>query len=430
MIGAGILTTSGYILRDTGNPAALLGLWVVGGVMAVCGAMTVAEMATALPRVGGDYIFVREAFGAGTGFVVGWATFVLGFAAPTAIIARTSINYLLAPYANRLANPEPRWDPEILIRLSAASLIAIVTVSHCFGHRRSSQLQVTATVLKLTILLSVAIGGLLFGQGDWGHWSAASWPASHHWPALATGIIYIGYAYSGWNGAGYLAGEIRDPDRLLPKCLIGGATTVVLIYIVVNLVYVFALDPLAMPQRSELEVERVAELAVRHLFGPTAAHVIATLLGVGLVASVSAYILIGPRVAYAMARDGLFPRFAGRLHETRRIPIPATIVQGVVAAALVASGSFLELLDYTSVGLAAISGMVVASVFPLRRRVDLRKPYRLPFFPWPPLFYLGLVGWTIGNAVVNRESRIPALLSLATLAVGIPLSRLLPADQS
>src|SRR5262245_42980684 len=167
MIGAGILVTSGTILRETGNPAALLGLWAVGGLLALCGAVTVAELATTLPRSGGDYVFVREAFGRGAGFVSGWATFTLGFAAPTAVVAHLALTYLTAPYTTALAEHLPRWLAENLIPLGASTLILVVGVTHTLGHQHSSRLQVIATVVTGLVLLAIALGGILFGRGDW-----------------------------------------------------------------------------------------------------------------------------------------------------------------------------------------------------------------------------------------------------------------------
>jgi APA family basic amino acid/polyamine antiporter len=236
-------------------------------------------------------------------------------------------------------------------------------------------------------------------------------------------LIYVGYAYSGWNGAAYLAGEIEEPARILPRSLIGGTLSVLVLYLVVNLTYVYALDPEAMTTRSPAEVERVAELAVVHLFGRSTADVFAVLVGLSLIASVSAYLLAGPRVTFAMARDGCFPTFAGHLHPSRAIPVGATLAQGGAAIAFVWSGSFLQLLDYTSVGLAAVSGLMVASVIPIHRRPDLNRPYRLPLYPGPPLFYLGLVGWTVAFQLLQPDRRVPALLSLATLLAGVPLAQ-------
>lgn len=412
MIGTGILITSGYILQSTGNPVALLILWVIGGLLALSGAVTVAELATCLPRSGGDYVFVREAFGPAVGFVSGWATFVLGFAAPTAVVALSAITYLASPFRDAV----PGWT----IQLGATLLILAIGVIHTLGHHHSSRLQVTATVVTAVVLLGLAVGGIVFGKGSWGHLSVMPVPTGDHWWALAVGLIYVCYAYTGWNAAAYLAGELRDPARTLPRCLVGGALTVVGLYLLVNLAYVYALDPVAMTA-ADKDVSRVAELAAEALFGRAAADVIAAALGLTLVAALSAYLLTGPRVAFAMARDKVFPGFAGRLHQTRGTPAPATLTQAALAAALVWSGSFLQLLDYTAVGLAALAGLTVASVFPLRRRPGLTRPYRLPLYPIPPLAYLILTAWTIAGTLMDDNSRLPSLLSLGTLLLGIPL---------
>lgn len=421
MIGAGILTTSGYTLQATGNPTALLALWAVGGLMALCGAFTVAELATALPHAGGDYVFVREGFGRGAGFVAGWATFVLGFCGPTAVIAHIAVTYLSSPFAGHFPGGLPWW----LVPAGASSLIAVVTAAHCLGQTESGRIQVAVTSVKFVLLLGLGVGGMLFGKGDWAHLTAGHWPTAAQWPALATGLIYVSYAYSGWNGAAYLAGEIRDPARLLPRTILFGTLTVVVLYLVVNLAYVFALDPAGMTARSfdDPAVQKVAETAVAVMFGREAANVFGVLIGLSLVASASAYVLTGPRVTFAMARDGYFPAFAGRLHPRRGIPIWATLAQGVLAAAFVWVPSFEDLLNYVAVGLAAVSGLVVASAFPLRRR-GTPGTFRMPLYPLPPLLFLTLIAWSVVAQLLDQDKRLFALLSLGTILAGIPLAKL------
>ena len=424
MIGSGILATSGFTLKDTGNPAALLGLWVVGGVLALCGAVTVAELATTLPRSGGDYVFVREAYGRGAAVVCGWATFTLGFAAPAAANAHLAVTYLIAPFKGDLSESVAAW----IIPAGATLLVLGSSMIHVLGHRPSAGFQIAATAVKAAVLIGLVVVGILFGRGDWNHLSAGGWPTSEQWPALYVGLIYVGYAYAGWNAAAYVAGEVRDPDRLLPRCLIGGTLTVVVLYLLVNLTYVYALDPADMKTTKD-DVSKVAELATSAMFGSSAAAAVAIALGLSLVASVSAYMLTGPRVAFAMARDGVFPGFAGRLHPTFATPAWATVTQAAMAVGLIWSGTFQQLLNYTAVGLAALMGLTVASVFPLRHRHGLRHPFRTPLYPLPPLLFLALTGWTVGYAVTrfdNREQWVPAVLSLATVLVGIPLARLIP----
>jgi APA family basic amino acid/polyamine antiporter len=278
-------------------------------------------------------------------------------------------------------------------------------------------------MVKIILLVGLGVGGVAFGRGDWGHLSAGHWPTASEWPALATGLIYVSYAYSGWNGAAYLAGEIRDPARLLPRTLLWGTLSVVALYLVVNLAYVFALDPAEMTGRQfdDPAVEKVAETAVANLFGRRVANLFGVLIGLSLVASASAYVLTGPRVTFAMAHDGFFPAFAGRLHPRRNVPVWATLAQSGVSIAFVWVGSFEQLLGYVSVGLAAVSGLVVASVFPLSRQ---RVPgaFRMPWYPLPPLLYLGLIAWTVTQQVIDEGKRTPALLSLATILVGVPVA--------
>ncbi len=422
MIGAGILSTSGYILRDTGNPAALLALWVVGGVMALAGAVTVAELATTFPRVGGDYVFVREGFGPGTGFVAGWATFFLGFVAPTAVIARLAGSYLVDPYESFLSEQGLTLMAAYGPQAVATGIIVSSSIAHVLGHRQSATFQTISTIVKLVVLALLCLAGLFSSHAHWDYLKQSHWPPRDQWSLLATDLIYVCYAYSGWNGAGYLAGEIKNPAKLLPRSLIGGTATVIVIYLTLNLTYAIALDPQAMQQMPAENVENVAEMAMQQLFGTTTATVGAMLLGLGLIASVSAYMMLGPRVALAMANDGAFLPFARYVHPTRKTPVAAIALQGLLACILVWSGSFLQLLDYVAVGLSAIAGLMISSIFPIRRR-ELARPYLIPFYPLPPLLFLVLVTWTIANTLMQPERRVPALLSLATMAVGIAFAR-------
>jgi len=418
MVGAGILTTSGFTLSATGNPRALLMLWLVGGVMALAGALTVAELATMLPRVGGDYLYVREAYGIGTGFVCGWSTFILGFAAPTAVVASTAVNYLLAFLPEEWLATWPTWLAQYRIQLGASVFIAILSLNHCFGHLQSTRVQVISTLIKLTILVGLALMGLLVGRGSWKHFSAGGMPHVDQWPALGVGLIYIGYAYSGWNGASYLAGEVPNPRRLLPRALITGCLAVIALYMLLNIMFVYALDPVEMKTAPMDQVARVAELAATKAFGSQIANPLSVMLGLSLIASVSAYLLAGPRVMFAMARDRLFFSLMGQLHPRSLVPVAATLMQGGLAIAFLWSGTFLQLLDYTAVGLAALSGLTVASIFPLRHRLKHLDAYRMPFYPLPPLLYISLTVWTIIQAMTQEDKRWPTLLSLLTILVG------------
>jgi APA family basic amino acid/polyamine antiporter len=435
MIGAGILTISGFTLNATGNPGALLGLWVLGGVLALCGAVTVAELATALPRSGGDYVFVGEAYGPGAAFVSGWATFVIGFAAPTAVVSHLALKYLVAPFKSQLTEwhaDGPKWA----ILIGANALVLGVAAIHSLGAKESTRFQVATTLIKISILVGIAVAGLLFGKGDWNHLSASHQPTGGEWAALAIGLIYVGYAYAGWNGASYLAGEIREPARLLPRVMVFGTLTVLALYLLVNLTYVYALDPVAMKEVSFPDFSEVGRFAVEKMFGENASNVFAVVVGLSLVASVSAYVLTGPRVAFAMARGGAFPGYAGRLHPTRQTPIAATWTQAAISVGLITTGTFEQLLNYTSVGLAVAASLTILSIFPIRRRADLPHPYKMPLYPLPPILFLLLTAWSVGYTVYDElvkkgelQMPGPATYSLLTILVAIPISLVIPAGR-
>lgn len=419
MVGAGILTSSGFTLRDTANPAGLLVIWFLGGILALCGTVTIAELATRMPKAGADYLFVREAFGQASGVVVGWATFVLGFAAPTAVVARLSAAYLLVPVSG---TPQiAPWYDFVEPALATVFILGLM-MAHCLGHRESSVLQVVSTSLKILLLMALVVLGLSFGDGDWSHFAASHVPDTSEFFILGVGLVYVSYAYTGWNAAAYVAGEVRDPGRLLPRSLIAGCLSVMALYMLVNLTYVYALDPHEMTQLSIPEVIPVAQLAAERLFGSRVATVVSVLLGLGMLASVSAYILSGPRIAFAMAADGAFPRFAARLHPVRQTPMRAIVAQGLLATAMAWSGPFLDILNYTAIGLAAISGLVVCAIFPLRRRTDLPHPFRMPLYPLPPVLYLLLTGWIVVSGLIRVDTMWPTLLSLLTIAAGWPVA--------
>jgi APA family basic amino acid/polyamine antiporter len=415
MVGAGILTSSGYTLRETGNAFGLLILWAVGGLMALCGAWCVVEMATAFPKVGGDYVFAREAFGPVAGLVVGWLSFLIGFAAPTAVVSRLAANYATKPFQSDLQALLPESLAIHLEPALATLIIVLITWGHCLGQKQSAWVQTATTVAKIVVVMAMGLAALASPQADWGHFSASHWPDRGEWSTWAVGLIYVGYAYAGWNAAGYLAGEIRDPRRLLPLSTLGGCAMVTSLYLLLNMAYIVALDPEGMRQRSVEEVGPVADLAMRHLFGGRVANLLSVVLGIGLVASVSSYLLAGSRLPVAMARDGYLFRGIGRLHPTRQTPILALGLQCVLAVALCWSGTFLQILDYTSVGLTVISAMVVCSIFPLRRRAESVQAIRCPWHPLPALVFLGLSVWTIAFGLMDQDKFLPTLLCLVTV---------------
>lgn len=423
MVGSGILGTSGTTLRDTGSPAALLILWIIGGFMALAGALTVAELGSALPKAGGDYVFVREAFGNAVGFVFGWCNLLFTFAGPVAWIALLTVDYI-SP--NKLdAAESAAW---------ATGIIAVFTIVHCIGQRESGWVQNLTTIVKLAIFVAFAIFGFASGGGSFSHFSQGGSAVENlGWVGLAVNLTYVLYAYSGWNGAAYLAGEIRDPERNLPRSLIVGSLTVTVLYLLINAVYVYAIpmSELQDPANKD-KVSTIAAFAGERLFGENISRTLSVIFGIGMLATVSALLFTAPRIAFMMSRDHLMPAPIGWLHPTRQTPTFAVMLVGVLSAAIVWSGSSGQILDFTAVGLTAMSALTVGSIFPLRLRTDLPRRYRVPLFPLPPIFFLLLTAMTV--ALVIRESKVVTIgmgewtfeanmgqLSLLSVLLGFPV---------
>ncbi len=425
MVGAGILTSSGLMLKDAGNPVVLLSLWIIGGLLAVAGAATVAELATKLPTFGGDYLFAKVAFGPEIGFVVGWSSFILGFVAPIAVIAILSASYLIAPFEGWLLTQTPEWFASNNEKILASLMILIVTYFHIRTHKESSLFQIGSTALKMGLLGLLVVVGLLSGQGEWSHFTHSSESTKSIGAIFAIGIIRVSYAYSGWNGAGYLGGEIRDPVRLLPRCLIEGTLSVTLLYVLLNVLYIYAIDPVEFATMSNDDAQRIAEVVTTRQFGASVGSVLSVLIGISLIASISAYVLTGPRIIFAMARDGFFPRMAGSLQNSNDLPVAATIVLGIASAGIVWMGSFLQLFDYAAIGLAVISALVVSSIFPLRKRQDLPVGYKIPLYPIPPALYILLMAGTVLMTLTDPNTFMPSVLSLLTIGLGYPIAKLL-----
>src|SRR5271157_302029 len=418
MVGVGVLTTSGYTIAAVGSSQVTLGLWLVGGIVAVCGALTVAELSASLPASGGEYIYLYEAYGPLVAFLSGWVSFLIGFAAPIAASAYAAASYLLAPLD--LHGPMAKVVHQGIATLA----ISVFAIIHTSDRGRTIWVQSSFTLLKLGFLISFVVAGLAVG---WRHRANLV-----DRPPLGVGaitpmifsLVYIYYSYSGWNAAAYLAGEISDPGRRLPKAILIGTLAVVVLYLGLNTVYALALPAPEIRRIAEREgldaVAPIAELAARRLFGPMLAAPLSIVIGLALMASLSAYILTGPRVSYAMAQAGHFPAIAGRLTRRSRTPAVATALQVGWALVLLWTGSFESILIYTGVGLALFSMLSVSSIYVLRRtHPDLPRPFRTPGYPFVPAIFLAASAILTIAAFVERPW--VSLYSLLSILAGIPV---------
>lgn len=420
MIGTGVLTTSGFTVYFVGSNQLMLALWVVGGVLAVCGGLTLCELTTMLPNSGGDYVYMREAYGPLPAFLSGWVSFLIGFGAPIAASSVAAAHYLLAP----AELPEPLAGPGRAVLASAA--ILALTAVHSLGRRSSIVAQAGMTSIKLAILVALAAAGLIAGQGGWTNLSDRPPLTGNLLVAMASSLVYISYAYTGWNTAAYVAGEVTQPQVTMPRAILLGSGLVLAVYLALNTAYALALSAddvrSIVDQAGSLEaVAPIAQLMASRLFGPRVAGPLSVALGLTLLASVSAYVLAGPRVAAAMARDGLFPAAAGRVSD-RGVPVVAAVAQAAWAILLVWTASFERMLVFAGVGLAISSMLAVGAIFVLRRRrPELPRPFRTPGYPLVPALYL--LGTGLLTVAVIAQRPLESGLSLAAIAAGIPLYR-------
>ena len=422
MVGVGVLTTSGYTVALTHSNQLMLGLWVVGGLIAVCGALTLAELSSALPQTGGDYVFLYEAYGPLAAFLSGWVSFLIGFAGPIAASAFAAAKFLLVPFP---------IDESILLpaqRALATLAIVVFAVVHVSSRHRTAWVQGWITAVKLAVLVGYLVAGLAVGWPNVGH--LADRPPIDGSLALSMmfSLVYISYAYTGWNAASYLAGEVRDPQRMLPRAILFGTAGVVALYIGLNVVYAMALSAadisaIVNDPKNKLGLDAVApiaEIAASRLFGSRWSNAFSIAIGLMLLSSLSAYVLTGPRVVYAMARAGQFPALAARLTPRAGTPAIATAMQLVCALILLWTGTFEEIVVFASVGLAIFSMLTISAVFVLRwKRPDLPRPFRTPGYPFTPAFYLVLT--TVLTAAAFSQRPWVSCLSLLGILVGVPI---------
>ena len=409
VIGGGIFTTTGFMARDLGDPWLILALWVVGALFALAGALSYAEMAAALPRVGGEYVYISEAYGPLLGYLSGWASFTVGFGAAIAAAAASFAAYVLEIVP-------ARGESELSAKAVALVLVWGLTAVHVAGVGPGGFLQRLMTMTKVVSILLLAGGAFVLGRGSWEHLAPAGGGTAPGMGTIAVSFIFVVYAYSGWNAVGYIAGEIRNPARTIPVALTWGTMFVGIVYLVLNAVYLYALsiEDLARPP-----ILPVAEKASVALFGAGAAKFITVMLCVSIATAVSAMVWVGPRVYFAMAKDGRLPAFLARSRTKGGAPTTAILVQTAWATVLIVSGTFEQLIIYTGIILGVFSALAVGAVIVLRwRRPMLPRPFRVPGYPIPPCVYLAGAVWVVLYTAIERP--MEAALGVATVLVGVP----------
>ena len=405
VVGAGIFTTSGFLAGELPQPTLFIAIWVLGGLLTLCGACAYAELAALYPLAGGDYQYLKAAYGGGAGFLLGWTNFWIIGPGSSAALSLALVSYLNA------------WLPlggGTTGSLAAAAVIVVFSLINLRGIRPGGTTQDLITTGTILLLIIMIMGGFLFGQGSWGNFSSSA-PANSSWRKLVSSpMIAVIFTYSGWFASAQIGGEIRDPERNLPRSLIMGTLAVMALYTAINLLYLYGLPLTAMKG-----AENVAQLAVARLFSPGVAALVSIPIVLAIAASINANIMTGARVCYAMASDGRFWSPFGKLHRRYNTPHLAILAQSVIAVLLVFFGSFSQLLGYVVFPMILSSMATGVALFVLRFRIPhLPRPYRTLGYPIVPLIFVvsyGLIALEIG-----RTSPGTSLLGIGIALSGIP----------
>jgi APA family basic amino acid/polyamine antiporter len=420
VIGGGIFFTPILVAQMTGNARDMLLVWLLGGALAFAGAMAYAELASLRPRAGGEYVYLREAYGPLAGFLTGWTSFVAGFSGAIAASAVALAEYVgrfvpaAADPTSLVTLPLP-LVPLVLSRKSAVALlvIAVLTLAHVRGLGPGRIIQNSLAVTKVAALAAFILLGFLFGRGDLSHLTAggAIRPAG-----ILLALVPVMFTYSGWNAAAYVAEEVRSPGRNVPLALGLGTLAVIVIYMALNALYLFAIPLGELAAVKQTLIDSVAAA----LFGFVAGDLIAAFTIVSIAASVSAMVLAGPRVYFAMARDGLFAAPAGRIHPRFRAPTSAIVAQAIWSAILVLSGTLSQLVSYTGFAVILFSAVAVGAVFVLRiREPHAVRPFRAWGYPWAPALFVAACTLIVVNEIVRNPG--PSTAGLLIIASGIPV---------
>jgi APA family basic amino acid/polyamine antiporter len=405
MIGTGVFTSLGFQLVDIQSGFVILVLWILGGIIAISGALCYAELGARLPRSGGEYNFLSQIYHPMAGFISGCVSATVGFAAPTALAAITFGVYLSSVY--------PQLSPLWL----ATALVVVMTLVHATSHRNSANMQTFFTVAKIGLVIGFSVAALSFVDN---YQLVRFRPAADDIGLITSGsfavaLIYVGYAYSGWNAATYLTGELENPARTLPLVLAVGTGVVMLSYVMLNTVFLLVAPIDAMAGKLE-----IGYVAASYAFGDIGASIMGVTLALLLVSTVSAMIIAAPRVLQVVGEDFAAFRFLGKLNKNG-VPATAVYLQGAITLLFLWTASFESILIFSGATMALNTLFAVLGIFILRHKEvggdnELRPIFRVPFYPLPPLLFVVLTSATLIYLTIERPVEI--IFSCAVLLTG------------
>lgn len=397
MIGTGVFTGLGMQLRSLENTWTILSLWFLGGVLSLFGAFSYAELGARLPRSGGEYHFLSRIFHPLLGYLSGWVSLTVGFSASVALSAMAMSAYLAA------------WVPISKEAVAVGAIVCIAAV-HSVSIRQSSTFQNGFTLLKLLLVVALIVGGIFIPQGDNAVDWSSGWRNELGQADYIVSLVYVIYAFSGWNAAAYIVDEIRSPARNLPRALVGGTLLVGILYVLLQFSFLNQA-----PREQLLNKIEVGQVVASTMMGPKGGQIISFLIAFLLIAGISAMIWVGPRVARAMAGDYPIWRFFAKDNHWG-VPVRAIWLQTGISVFMVATSSFEKVLLYSGFVLQLFSTLTVAGLLVVRWRGGSYDGYKSPAFPWVQIIYLVFSFWVMIYLLWDKP--LESLLGLVNVAAG------------
>jgi APA family basic amino acid/polyamine antiporter len=410
MIGIGVFTSLGFQVRGLPSAFSLLMLWVVGGITALCGALAYAELAAALPRSGGEYNFLSRIYHPAVGFLAGWISATVGFAAPIALAAMAFGTYFTGAVPGFLGGVVSPGNASLLLGLALAWIVSLV---HLGGVRQGSVFQNISTAIKVVLIAAFIIAGFAVGTPQPISFAPSAQDVGYILSApFAISLVFVMYSYSGWNAATYIINEVRNPERALPRSLLAATLIVLVLYVALNAVFLYTT-----PMAKMAGQINVAQIAGAEIFGEAGGRVVAALICIGLVSAVSAMVWIGPRVNMVIGEDIPALRFFAR---TTKAGVPATAIvfQLAIVNLLLFTQSFEAVIDYIQFSLTFCTFLAVLGVIVLRyTRPGLPRPYRVWGYPVTPIVFLLVTGFMMYYLATQRPMQ--SLASVLTMLAGL-----------
>jgi APA family basic amino acid/polyamine antiporter len=404
IIGSGIFLTPSSIARSTQTVEGILFVWVLGGLLTLCGAIAFAELGAAFPNAGGIYVFLREAYGRLPAFLYGWCLFF--------VIVAGSIATLAAAFAIYLSYLVP--IPAAAAKTVAVCVVAVLSWMNCLGVRMGARVQNVLSVIKIGSLIGIAAVLFFSPRGSFGHLRQPAAAGGAPWSAVGIAMLAVLWTYEGWYLLTFAAGEVRNPKRNLTTGLLLGTLVVMLLYLTVNLGYLYML-----PVPEIAGSSRIASDALERAIGPAGGTMVAIAILISITGAINSNVLGGPRVFYAMAREGLFFRGAAYIHPRYHVPSTSIVLTGIWAGILTWIGTFERLFSYVIFVAWIFYALGAAAVIVLRRtRPDVPRPYKAWGYPWVPIAFCLIASAIVLNTVFNDFRN--SFWGLVVVLTGLP----------